>query len=220
MTFLFFIYLITQPALTAERKDNSLEYLAESLMEKSSANLTSSSFIIIQPNPQSCVRIYDFLNIAGIGTKFIVKNSTEDVLQSQVYDKKDLILVIGSTERFFKVYESAEFNNATTGTISPCQKLNQGSGYSIGLTKTNENIFEAKMLSLISNYSGLKNQLKISQGSEFNFSFTYSNGTEVPIQNRSQIFLNNRNIYAKSFPIVYINKEAITESGFLNVKIW
>ena len=223
MTFIFFIYLITSPALKTERKDTYLEYLIGSLKEKSSANLTAVSVAITQPNPQNCVRFSNFFSTTRMGNNFIVKNSAENVLQSQI-DATDLLVVLGTGDKFLKVYESSEFGAAASGSINPCQQLNQGNGYSLGLMRTSENIFETKIISLIgnysSNYSGLRSQLKISLVNEFNFSFTYNNGTQIPIQNQNQTISRNINIYAKNVPIVYTSGKAAAESGFLNVKIW
>src|SRR3990167_7822256 len=84
MTFIFFIYLIIQPALKTDKKDNSLEFLARSLIENSSANLTSASISIAQQSSQNCVRLSGFFTATSIGNRFIVRNSSESVLQSQI----------------------------------------------------------------------------------------------------------------------------------------
>src|SRR3989338_7848725 len=173
MTFIFFIYLITQPALKTERKDNSLEFLARGLTEKSSGNLTTASVTIIPPGPpQDCVRLSGFFSTTGVGNKIIARDNSGNTLQSSV-DVDDL-LVVRNGVTFFKVYESGEFAAAATGAINPCPQLSQGSGYVLGLVKTDESIFQTKIVKLIENYSsnydGLKDDLKIS--SFFNYSIT------------------------------------------------
>jgi len=223
MTFIFFIYLITQPALKTEKKDNSLEFLATGLMEKISANLTSVSVAIVPPSPsQDCVRLSGFFSTTGIGNKVISRDNSGNTLQTRV-DVDDL-LVVRNGATFFKVYGSEEFSATVTGAINPCPQLSQGSGYVLGLVKTDESIFQTKIVKLIENYSsnydGLKDDLKISQGNEFDFSFTYGNGTEISTQSKNQTISSNINIYAKDVPIVYISDKANEESGFLNVKIW
>ena len=222
MTFIFFIYLITQPALKTERKDNSLEFLAMGLMEKVSANLTAVSVAITQSNPQDCVRLSSFFSTTDVGNRVVARDDSGNTLQSSV-DVDDL-LVVRNGVTFFKVYESEEFNTAATGQINPCQQLSQGNGYILGLIKTDERVFQAKVVKLIGNYSsdydGLKDDLKISQGNEFDFSFTYANGTEIATKNKNQTISSSINIYAKNVPIVYISENASEESGFLNVKIW
>ena len=223
MTFIFFIYLITQPALKTDKKDNSLEFLARSLVENSSANMTSVSAAIIQQSSQNCVRLSGFFTAASIGNRIIVRNSSESVLQSQI-DGVDLLIVKETNDLFFKVYESSEFNAAATGPINPCQSLVQGNDYILGLIKTSESIFETKIIGLIGNYSAdydnFKSGLKISQGNEFDFSFTYNNGTEVATNNQNQTISSNINIYAKNAPIIYVSRQAATEPGFINVKTW
>jgi len=222
MTFIFFIFIITQPALKTERKDNSLEYLATSLAKEASENLTTVSLVILQPAAQNCVRFSGFFNVAGVGNKIVVRNSS-DVLQAQI-DGNDLLVVRNNGEMFFKVYDSGEFNATATGPINPCQQLVQGNDYSFGLVKTEGSVFQTKITKLIGNYSsdysGLKNQLKISQENEFDFSFTYSNGTNMATAGQNKTISSNINIYAKSIPTVYISDKAAEESGLLNVKIW
>src|SRR3989344_9392359 len=127
MTFIFFIYLITQPALKTERKDNSLEFLAMGLMEKVSANLTAVSVAITQSNPQDCVRLSSFFSTTDVGNKVVARDNSGNTLQSSV-DVDDL-LVVRNGVTFFKVYGSEEFNTAATGQINPCQQLSQGNGY-------------------------------------------------------------------------------------------
>src|SRR3989338_6106875 len=204
MTFIFFIYLITQPALKTERKDNSLEFLARGLTEKSSGNLTAVSVAIVPPGPpQDCVRLSGFFSTTNVGNKIIARDNSGNTLQSSV-DVDDL-LVVRNGVTFFKVYGSEEFAAAATGAINPCPQLSQGSGYVLGLVKTDESIFQTKIVKLIENYSsnydGLKDDLKISQGNEFDFSFTYGNGTEISTQSKNQTISSNINIYAKDVPI-------------------
>jgi len=222
ITFIFFIYLITQPALKTEKKDNSLEYFSVNLEKEASANLTTASLVVLQSTSQNCVRFSGFFAATGIGSNIIVRNSS-GVLQAQI-DSGDLLVVRNGGDVFFKVYESNEFSAAATGSISSCHQLDQGSDYSIGLVKTEENVFQTRIIKLIGNYSGdydsLKSQLKISQENEFDFSFTYANGTEVSTSGQNQTISSNINIYAKNAPIVYISDKAAEESGLLNVKIW
>ena len=220
MTFIFFIYLITEPAIKVKNQENSIEYLINNLIENSSANLTTVSIAITQENPQDCVRLSGFFSAIGLGNKTIVRN-VSDVVQSQI-DNQDL-LIVRNSNTFFKVYESPEFSAAEKGSITPCQQLTQGNGYSLGLMKASDNIFESKVTGLIENhsrdYDDLKRGLKIPQGGEFDFSFIYSNGTEIKTSQNKTI-PNNVNIYAKKIPVVYINNNAAQEAGFLNVKIW
>ena len=124
---------------------------------------------------------------------------------------------------FFKIHESNEFNPSATGAINPCQQLSQGNDYTVGLMKKNEDVFESKILGLIGNYSsnykGLKSQLKVPDGREFDFSFIYGNGTKIST-NKNWTISSSINVYAKDISIEYISKNASKESGSINVKMW
>lgn len=223
ITFIFFVYLITQPALKKEIKDNSLEYLARSLVENASANLTTTSVGLNQASSQTCVQLSGFFTTTGAGNRLIVRNSSGSILQSQI-NGVDLLVVKNTGDLFFKVYDSNEFSSSPTGPITPCQVLVDGAGYSLGLIKKSESIFQTRMIGLIGNYSsdydGFKNQLKVSQENDFDFSFTYSNGTKVSTNKQNQTISSNLNVYARNIPIVYTSDRAAEEVGFLNVKIW
>lgn len=219
MTFIFFIYLITQPMLKSERKESSLENLASRLAEKSLANITSASVAISAT--QDCVDLDNFLNVVGNGNRVIVRSDDGTVLSSGVSGSD---LRVGRNGlSFFKVYGSGEFAQETR-TISGCQYLTQGSGYTLGLVKTTKNIFESKIIGLIgeynTDYDSLKSELKIPEENDFDFSFTYSNGTEILTGNQGQVPTSTINIYSRNIPIIYTSKQAGFESGLLNVKIW
>ena len=221
ITFIFFIYLITQPALKVEQQDSSLEYLTDNLIERASSNLTTVSVGITQQNPESCVRLSGFFSATGLGNRIIVNDNSGNALQSSI-DTGDLF-VVRNGNTFFKVQESSEFNVASSGATSPCQQLTEGSGYSFGIVKAGKDVFQARILSLIQNYTGdyeaLKKQLKIPEGKEFDFSFTYGNGTKIST-NKNWTISSSINVYAKDVSIEYISKNASKESGSINVKLW
>lgn len=219
MMFLFFIYLMTQPAIKSERKDSSLENLANGLAERVSGNLTSVSVSISAT--QDCVELVNFFSATGIGDRILARSEGEIALPLGTSGSSLFAERTGVT--FFRVYESEEFAQET-GAMSGCQSLIQGSGYNLGLIKTEKKIFETKVLTLISDYNSdydaLKDELEIPQENDFDFSFTYKNGTQVLTQNQGKTTLSNVNIYSRSVPVIYTSKTAGTESGLLNVKMW
>ena len=218
MMFLFFIYLMTQPALKSERKDSSLENLANGLVERASGNLTSVSVSITAT--QDCVHLINFLTATEIGNHVITR-SESGMLSSRISGQSLFSDRAGVS--FLKVYESGEFAQGA-GAMSGCQSLTQGSGYNLGLIKTEKKIFETKVATLINDYNtdydALKDELEIPQENDFDFSFTYKNGTQILTQNRGKTTLSNVNIYSRNVPIIYTSKTAATESGLLNVKMW
>ncbi|MEK6841910.1 MAG: hypothetical protein AABX91_02045 [Nanoarchaeota archaeon] len=219
MMFLFFIYLMTQPALKSERKDSSLENLANGLVERASGNLTSVSVSITAT--QDCVDLTNFFSASGIGNKVLARSEGDSAMSLGTSGSSLFAERAGTS--FFRVYESGEFAQGA-GAMSGCQSLTQGSGYNLGLIKTEKKIFETKVATLINDYNtdydALKDELEIPQENDFDFSFTYKNGTQILTQNRGKTTLSNVNIYSRNVPIIYTSKTAATESGLLNVKMW
>ena len=219
--FIFFIYLVTQPAIKTESKSNSLEYLADNLQKQVSSNVTSAAISL--QNSQSCVILSGFLSTVNVGNSFKVGNYSGKQVQAQV-SSNDLVLVRDTNDFFFNVYGSSAFPNATTGTPGSCQVLNRGGGYEIGLVKTDKIVVEPLIANLIvsyaSNYNGIKSTLQVSQVNEFDFSFTYSNGTTVYATNPNLMIPNGTNVYAKNSPITYISNNGALEPGMLNVRMW
>ncbi len=219
MIFIFFVYLLAQPSLKLEKKKSSLEHLESALAEKAVENLTAVSVSI--SSSQDCVELTDFFSTTESGNKIITRSDADSVLLSGISGQS--LFVQRNGVSFFRVYESDEFP-VESGTMSGCQALTQGNNYALGLIKTSRSIFETKIIKMIDSYNAdydlLKDELKIPSENDFDFSFTYNNGTEILTKNQGQVPTSNINIYSRSIPIVYTSKNAGTESGLLNIKMW
>ena len=101
-----------------------------------------------------------------------------------------------------------------------CQVLRETDDYLLGLTRTNERIFETKIIDSVNiykiDYENFKSDLKIPAGSEFGFSFTYDNGTIIGTEEKNISI----SIYAEEIPIQYIDTDANFSPGFINIKVW
>ena len=178
ITFIIFLYVIIQPTIKLSGKQNFIEHIKGEIIERVSTDLTSISVTIDKPGPKTCVELIDFFTITKISDRVIVINDAGNVLYSQISGEN--LFVENEGDFFLKIHESDEFDAIVDGTINPCQPLSEGSsGYTIGLVKTNKQIFETKIIKLISDYKNdyetLKEMLGIAPGDEFGFSFTYIN---------------------------------------------
>lgn len=222
MTFIIFLYIIVQPAIKLDDKQNFLEYIEGEIIGKSSTDLTSVSVAVDKTNPKTCIQFLDFFNKTEIGNRIIARNDAGNVLQTRISgDGKNLFIVKSEEDDFIKVHESNEFDIAETGVINPCQQLSEGKGgYNLGLIKTNKQIFETKIIKLMNdynnNYETLKEELGVAPGSEFGFSFTYSDGIIIKTGEKNI----SVSVYVNEIPIQYISKDAAREPGFLNIKAW
>ena len=221
MTFIFFIFIIVAPRVKTDGRGGFLEALAQNVAENASANLTSVS--ISASGVGSCFRISSFFTETGAGGNFVVKNEEGATVQSSK-DGSDLLLVRESSETLFKFLESEEFSTGNTGTLGSCTALTKNSGYFLGLMKTERKIFESNIEELIivyeNDYNTVKEDLKVSRMEDFSFALEYDNGTRIFPESANTSVLQNVNVYSDNFPIIYINKNFETKSGFLGVSLW
>jgi len=123
-------------------------------------------------------------------------------------------------KEFFKIYYSEESLNNNAEDIGSCARTVKEEEYTIGLIRTTKYIFESRIIELIndskSDYVGVKEELKVPIGNEFDFSFRYSNGTTIGTGEKTI----TTSIYAEETPIQYIDKKANTNPGFINIRIW
>ena len=181
VVFLIFIYsILIEPTITQSDKKSALENLKIRLIEKVSEDLTSTAVNLKISNPsENCIELKNFISQAEISPNIISKNNN-NVLQSYV-SSNNLKIERWSSEIFFKIYYSKEFEALSSGG-SNCKRVNENQ-YAIGLIKVEEYVFENKIIDLINSYKvdyeQLKEELKIPFGSDFGFGFTYGNGTLI-----------------------------------------
>lgn len=218
ITFIVFMYTLLNYRIGfGENKKASLEQIKEAVKGEISENLTTVSIAVSLANP-SCVQLSDFFIKTQASDKLIVRNDPGSELVSSKSGNDLFIETQGST--FFRVSESAEFPAVSTGAINPCQPLQEGSGYILGLSRTENLIFESKLFRTLNNYtqnySGLKKNLGISNEDEFGFMFTYNNSTQVRTPEKNLTI----NIYAERIPVQYIKTDGIREVGFIDIIVW
>jgi len=222
VVFVFFLFVIVQPSLKTGNSQNLPENTINQIKKLTLENLTTVSVSLDKTNPQSCVQLMDFFGNSGAGNRLVAKNDLGGSLSLTISSNgNDLYVEKNSSDFFVKVYESDEFNQTTTGTISPCQQFIEGSsGYTLGLIKTDETIFASKIVMIFDNYTAdydeLKNYLRVPSGNDFGMGFQYSNGTIISTLGPKS----NVNIYAYEIPVQYVNQNSNIESGFINVRTW
>lgn len=226
VTFLIFLYSILQPSIRIQKdKQALLEYLEVELLRKFVVNLTTASVIIDKSSQKKCIELEDFLTEAELSQpRIIVKNDAKEIFPSYIIegDADDLKIERSSTDyNFLRIYYSEEFDELTTNPgLTDCKLLKKEKDYKITLLRLDKYIFETKIIDLIdeyeNNYENLKSELRIPIGSEFGFSFTYSDRTIIGTSEKNI----STNIYVEEIPIQYIDKDATLSSGFINVKVW
>jgi len=224
ITFLVFLYSIIEPAVkTQGDKQALLDYLKRELIQNFSAEMASVTITVEKTIPQNCIELENLVTELDIISTVIVKGETENILSNQISGNNLQIDREGIGDFFFKIYQAEEFEELGGGTFSSCKLLKYGESkkeYTIGLTRTDEYIFETKIIRLIdeyeNNYEDLKDELKIPLGSEFGFSFRYDNETIIGTEEKNVSI----NIYSEEIPTQYIDGEANILPGFITVKVW
>lgn len=217
ITFIIFIYIIIKPALQTENKQKLLDYTKDVITEKSSAELTGASVLVDAGVSQTCVKLVNFLDKIKIGNRVIAKNDDGNVLDAKILGQ-DLFVERGGAV-FLKIYSSEEFDITETGTMTDCGQLSEGSGYVLGLVRTEKDIFEKGIIQLFedynNNYGSLKEELNI-PSNEFSLGFAYANGTVISTEEKEV----SVSVFADEIPVQYISRNAARELGSLNVGIW
>lgn len=224
ITFLIFIYSIVEPATRVERsKQKTLELLTPVLMEELTEDMTSVTVNLEKYEGSSdCINLPAVTGIFNMGS--VAKNEKEGVIPSTLKDDDTTNVNWSKVNdgEVIKIFYSKEFESIETG-LSGCDVLVKNVTFDYGLIRTNEYIFESKIISTLDSinnsreyYEELKTNLSIPLGDEFGFGFKDKDGNITQTQEREAM----ANIYVEEIPVQYICDEANINSGFLIIKVW
>lgn len=223
ITFLVFLFSITEPVTRVERsKQDLLHYLQIELINEFEEDMTTSTIGINETTVESSMNCIEFDVVEGVENLNAVVKST-NLLDHERVNNNESIIIDREGEYFFKVYYSKEFSNTEKTDVcsgSTPEALEEGTGYNRGLVRTEEHIFESKILYMIenfeSNYTEIKDTLNIAPGNEFGFAFINASDDEISTPEKNV----SANIYVEQVPIQYIDSEANIKPGFLNIRVW
>ncbi len=214
VTFLVFLYTITEPATRVERgKQDLLKFLKVELINNFTREMTKA--IIDVESGKSCIKIpTSEIDSALIGLGVIGKDSDGNLINTFVENNK---ININWDEGLLELYFSEEF--------SAGENLNCNSReFKVKLVRTTEEIFENKIIELAEfinenkeNYEAAKEVLKIPAGDEFGFIFEDSERNVIVETQEEEV---TTNIFVEEIPIQYIDNQANKKPGFLKIKVW
>ena len=206
--FLVFLYVIMSPAINPQKdKQAILDSLEIRLLEQVSANFTTVSI----STSAVCLKINKTdLDASGLNA-FAKDYSGNDIY---FYDSAGNTIV--NPENLFKIYYSEEeFDESVAGSCDTPTDI-----YIVKSIKTNEKTFETKILALISlygsDYEDVKELLRVPEGNDFSFNFTYYNKTNIGTTKQ----IPSVNVYAEEIPVQYVDRRANLEPGSITIKIW
>lgn len=211
VTFIFFLFSVVEPSISTQKdKKNIFDNIELGIINRISSNMT-----IITANLASggsnCVDLTNLISNLGIEENIIVKDSSGEIVNSDAHGNSLQISRESTSERFFKIYYSEEFDELDTGSGCPERS------YDLGLTKTSKYIFETKFLDLMNeDYEDLRTDLKIPEGVDFGYGIILSNGTTFETHKEEL----STNVYIRETPIEYVDSDGNLLAGYLKTKIW
>lgn len=224
VTFLVFLYIIIQP-ITVREKDKSyiLDYITLNLMENSTGNTTTMTIFIEDSVPKECIKIQSIVADIPDNEDLLFKNNEGDTLTYAISGGGFLVEVGTDFDGLLKIFYSDALGNSL-GNPS-CTGSTPITGVEPTLVRTFSEIFETKMYELnetyYANYDGLKVELGVPEGTEFNFYIYDSQRSKPPIiKAEIQLPPTDRSVFVEETPIQYIDENGNTLFGFLVVKVW
>jgi hypothetical protein len=219
VTFIFFLFSIIQPSIGSQNdKKNILDHIEVGVIDRISEDMTTIT-IKVGSSSQNCIELNNEISGLGISPRVAAKGSLGKSLNIYISstDSDDLRIERESTsDNLIKIYYSDAFSPVSTS-FSICQNIERGTGYSLGLTKTNNYIFESKMADLINeDYQTFKSNLKIPEGVNFGYGIILSNGTSIETPNPEI----STNIYIREKSIQYVDMDGNILEGYIKIKIW
>jgi len=223
VTFLIFLYTILQPATVRERdRQYILDYLTLNIIGNSSGEISTLIINVIESTgAKNCINmqtIYPY--IEGYENNLLIKNDSNFILSYSFNPSTDVWIETGEDfTGILKVYSGDEVVRSPESDATGCLPRLSSTGY----VKSYSEIFESKIEDLnetyYADYEGLKVELGLSEGTEFNF-YILDSLRNVIISAEIQPPPTDRSVYVEETPIQYIDKNGNTLFGFLVVKIW
>lgn len=222
IVFVVFLLAVSRPSIS-KQKDNSnlLDKIRYDLIKDLSSKVTVVS-LTVTSSAETCLTLDHSMDDLGIGERIVIENSSGKIIDNtRVRASGDYITISGLApgETFFKIYssEDEEFApNIPTGlSCNPA-------GESIGLTKTDSYVLQEKILTTIAteNYDDLKTELEIPKDVDFTFGIILSNGTLIEKTHEDLESNISTDVFAKDFPIKYIDINGKINFGYLKIKVW
>lgn len=222
VTFLAFLYSITQPATkTKQDKLDLMSYLETELMNTFSDDLIT---IIIDNSEEGCLKFEWTEDLGGLGAiakKVTDSGGAEVEEQISSFADDEGSTTIEGIEGKIKFYYSNQFEKEQE---EYCDNPIIAKNYEISLFRTTQGVFESKIKNISEEigksrgyYGQLKEKLGMAFDDEFGFSLMDENRNPIAGTEEKEV---NADIYSEEIPIQYLDEEANIKPGFLVVKVW
>lgn len=224
--FLVFILSIIGPKLGTQTNKkpllDSLEFNIVNSFGMDNFTIATANYKGTSAGQKSCISLNPITSLEFIGdankNKIKIRDDSGNLLNFNIQSGIFYIGISSASNATLKIYYAGNISSTTT--LSDCKDA------STSLTVQSVNreqryILDSNVISLRGKYSldyeQLKRDLAIPEGNDFTFSFKLANGTTVESQN---VTIPSVNVFAKNFPVQYLDNNANLNVGFLTIKVW
>jgi hypothetical protein len=219
--FLISTFMMISPALEENGEKNSiLNLLQQEILKNVSSNMTLT-LLMVEESYDSGGKTCLTFSEGGwkSGENIVVLNKTGIRINSTFSDT-NLNVNWVEENNFLKIYSSPEDFVEKDLESSDCASPEEND-FSIKSIKTQEYIFESKIVELgqeyLSSYNELKEYFGIPNEKEFGFSFTNSQGiTYIDVGKEPS----GTSVYSMNVPIIYLTNQSYFASGIIKLKTW
>ena len=225
--FLVFILSIIEPRLGTQTNKqpllDSLEFNMINSFGMDNFTIATLNYKGVQAGQKNCISSNPISSLEFISDANKNKIKIRDDLgNSRDFDIRSNVLYAGidsTSNAVLKIYYAQNISSSTTA-LSSCKDVSSSLTVQ-SVNREQKYILDSNIISLrekyAADYGKLKTDLAIPGGNDFTFSFKLANGSTVEPQG---VTIPTVNVFAKNFPVQYLDNNANLNVGFLTVKIW
>jgi len=225
--FLIFLYVVLEPISNSRAEPKSrIDLLAEKIIETISDDVNVTQIKIDNNRPNLCVDLnsdisgWEIVSKLG-GPNLVIRDMKGNDLEMSVLDPAINLLRDAQPDTAFTAYYNFDhFPGKSGNPISGCQGIRYPGDYHLEQTKTYRYAFSKKISTLTSiyesNYTFLKKSFEINDFNDFNFRFTFANGTVIGPPEKEV----TTDVYIREFPVQHMDQNASVYLGYLKIFYW
>ncbi len=225
--FLVFILSIIEPRLGTQTDKktllDSLEFNIVNSFGMDNFTIATANYKGTSAGQKNCISLNPISSLEFIGdsnrNKIKIRDDSGNLLNFNIQSGVLYIGIDSTLNTTLKIYYAGNISS-TTSSLSNCKNADADLTVK-SIDREQKYVLDSNIISLRDKYTldygQLKTNLAIPEGSDFTFSFKLANGTILESKNAT---VQSVNVFAKNFPIQYLDNNENLNVGFLTIKIW
>jgi len=214
ITFLMMLYLTFQPSLKLkESKKQELDYIQNKVIENISEQVFYVTYSYTPSGNDDCLEVSIPTHLEN---KTVIAKIQGTTMNSESDGERVRTEISDSENKIVKFF----YSESISTTPPTCSRFVNENQVEEELSQTREEIIEWRTINLIEshkkNYTTLKKNLGIADGTEFNIKFAYGNGTEIESKRTQK----TNSVFAENIPVQYLNSSADINRGIISIQVW